>query len=367
VTVVNDDARSFFARTTDRYDVISFGLLDSHTTTAMTNARLDHYVYTRESLERAKGLLAPGGVMSLSFEAAKPFIADRMALALREIFGEPPITFRVPSTGYGWGGVLFISGDLTTARRQIQQRPQLASLIAAWQRTFPLSLTYSTRVITDDWPYLYLEHARIPALYYLLGALLVALVLRGRRQLQVRELIRGWGREQWHFFFLGAAFLLLEVQNISKASVVLGNTWLINAVVITGVLVMVLLANALVAALPRISMRVAYALLVAASVGLYWFDLASLAFLPYGAKLVVVGALTCLPMLFSGIAFIRSFAATARKDAAMGSNLIGSLAGGLLQSVAFVTGIRALLLLVTALYLLAMLTESDAASPAAAR
>ena len=32
-------------------------------------------------------------------------------------------------------------------------------------------------------------------------------------------------------FFMGAAFLLLEVQNISKASVVLGNTWVVSAVV----------------------------------------------------------------------------------------------------------------------------------------
>ena len=56
--LVNDDARSFFATCRERYDVISFGLLDSHTTTAMTNARLDHYVYTRESIARAKSLLA---------------------------------------------------------------------------------------------------------------------------------------------------------------------------------------------------------------------------------------------------------------------------------------------------------------------
>jgi spermidine synthase len=48
VKIVNDDARSFFATNTEKYDVISFGLLDSHTTTAMTNARLDHYVYTKE-------------------------------------------------------------------------------------------------------------------------------------------------------------------------------------------------------------------------------------------------------------------------------------------------------------------------------
>jgi hypothetical protein len=44
--------RSF--TTVEHYDVISFDLLDSHTSTAVTNARLDHYVYTRESLARAK-------------------------------------------------------------------------------------------------------------------------------------------------------------------------------------------------------------------------------------------------------------------------------------------------------------------------
>jgi hypothetical protein len=43
VSVVNDDARSYFAAAPEKsFDVIAFGLLDSHTTTAMTNARLDH-------------------------------------------------------------------------------------------------------------------------------------------------------------------------------------------------------------------------------------------------------------------------------------------------------------------------------------
>jgi predicted membrane-bound spermidine synthase len=76
VRVINDDARSFFSRTHEKYDVISFGLRDSHTTTALTNARLDHYVYTKESVARAKQLLADGGVMVLSFEATRPFIAQ---------------------------------------------------------------------------------------------------------------------------------------------------------------------------------------------------------------------------------------------------------------------------------------------------
>jgi hypothetical protein len=62
-------------------------------------------------------------------------------------------------------------------------------------------------------------------------------------------------------------------------------------------------------------------------------------------------------MLFSGIIFIRSFTAVARKDRALGANLIGALAGGLLQSVTFVTGIRALLLIVAALYAAAILSR----------
>jgi hypothetical protein len=47
VAIVTDDARAFFAKGTERFDLIVFGLLDAHTTTAMTNTRLDHFVYTR--------------------------------------------------------------------------------------------------------------------------------------------------------------------------------------------------------------------------------------------------------------------------------------------------------------------------------
>jgi hypothetical protein len=72
-------------------------------------------------------------------------------------------------------------------------------------------------------------------------------------------------------------------------------------------------------------------------------------------KAMLVGGVTNLPMLFSGILFARSFAHADRKDQALGANLIGSLAGGLLQSVTFVTGIRALILIVAALYFAAMI------------
>ncbi|HEV3165182.1 MAG TPA: hypothetical protein VGZ22_14240 [Isosphaeraceae bacterium] len=357
VRVVNDDARSFFATCTERYDVIAFGLLDSHTTTAMTNARLDHYVYTLESLRRARSLLADGGVMVLCFEAQRPYIADRMANTLRQVFGHKPISFRIHATGYGWGGVMFVADNSGIAEQRLAADPRLADRVRRWQRDLPVPISYTTRVATDDWPYIYLQTPSIPLLYEMLAGLLVAQFLCCAALLRVRGLVAGPGSARWHFFFLGAAFLLLEVQNISKAAVVLGNTWQVNAVIISSILVLILLANLIAAKLPGQPPWPAYVAVCATALGLYLVDLSWFGALPYAAKAATVGFLTCLPILFSGLIFIRSFAAASAKDVALGANLMGALVGGLLQSVTFLTGVKALLLIVAGLYAAAFLTR----------
>src|SRR5262245_6243668 len=209
VRIVNDDARSFFATTKERFDVIAFGLLDSHTTTAMTNARLDHYVYTRESIVRATSLLADGGIVVLSFEAQKPFIADRMAGILRDVFKEAPLVFRIPPSAYCWGGVVFVAGNLPAVRAAMAHNPPLGEFVSRVHRDQTVSLTYSTRTTTDDWPYIYLESARIPTLYWLLAGLLIAILVRSVRRWKAVGILGRWQRIHWHFFFLGAAFLLL--------------------------------------------------------------------------------------------------------------------------------------------------------------
>ncbi len=66
--------------------------------------------------------------------------------------------------------------------------------------------------------------------------------------------------------------------------------------------------------------------------------------------------------------FIGSFARVMGKDKALGANPIGALIGALLQSLTFVTGIKALLLVVAGLYVLALLTRprfSPGVSPVA--
>ena len=359
VRVIDDDARSFFATTEEKYDVISFGLLDSHTTTSMTNARLDHYVYTMESITQAKSRLREGGIMVLSFEAQKLYIADRIRLTLREVFDQEPLVFRIPYSSYGWGGVIFVVGNLDNVQKQLDKNSELALYIKNLQESHPIRFTNNTKITTDDWPYIYLESPRIPSLYYLLIALMALIFVRSYRKWQASNNISLTSRTFWHFFFLGTAFLLLEVQNISKASVVLGNTWEVNAVIISSILGMALLANWIAYKFPNLPNPPLYLLLIETSLGLYFIDLSSFGFLPYFTKAMIVGALTSLPMLFSGIVFVRSFAITKNKSNALGANLIGALAGALLQSITFITGIRALLLVVAGFYLFALLTASN--------
>lgn len=359
VNVVVDDARSYFARSDERFDLICFGLLDSHTTSSITNARLDHFVYTVESLRSARRLLRDGGVMVLSFEAAKPYIADRMASAIQEVFGQEPLAFRVPPSSYGWGGVFFVAGDQSAVGEQLANNKRLAGLIKQWQTEYPLTLNGQSRVATDNWPYIYLENNRIPLLYFFLAGMLTLLFVRGCVRLNVKSHLPQWQRQDWHFFFLGAAFMLLEVHGISKACVVLGSTWWVNAAVISGVLSMVLLANVISERLPGFSGRTVYVLLFAACGIIYTIDLSSLAVVSYPVRVTLVSALTTLPLLFSGILFARSFAVTPRRDLALGANLFGALVGAMLQSLSFVTGLQSLVVIVAGLYACAMVTESS--------
>lgn len=353
VRIVNDDARSYFATSNEKFDLILFGLLDSHTATSFTNTRLDHYVYTRESISRAKSLLSPGGVIVLSFYSVRWFITDRFATVMTEVFGTSPLVFKIPESGFGRGGVMFVDGDKNNISSQLQNNPGIRNGIEQWQRDFPIQIKGATKVATDDWPYIYLASPSIPYLYYVLAALMGLILVYCNNRYGLGQVISDWDRSSWHFFFMGAAFLLLEVQNISKASVVLGNTWDVNAVIISGVMTMILLSNYLVYQIPKFSVNIAYLGILAACIGLYLFDLASLSFLPYTQKALLVGGLTTLPMLFSGVVFIKSFMNVSKKDQAIGANLLGGIFGGLLQSITFVTGIKALLLIVAGLYLLA--------------
>jgi hypothetical protein len=220
-------------------------------------------------------------------------------------------------------------------------------------RASALLLEGNKRPTTDDWPYLYLERARIPKLHLMTSLTILGVVAAARRRL-----FQGQAGLNRHFFALGAAFLLLEVQTVSRATLLFGMTWVVNAIVISAILVMILLANLLAAQQPRIPrwlpiVGLAGTLLALAVVPLNWLNILSPA-----AKLVAAGGFLTAPIFFSGLIFIRSFAICDDKATALGSNLLGALVGGLLESTAFATGIHALVWLVGLFYLLALWPRS---------
>jgi hypothetical protein len=159
-------------------------------------------------------------------------------------------------------------------------------------------------------------------------------------------------------FFLGAAFMLLETKAVVQLALLFGGTWLVNSLVFFTVLTMVLLANLYVLKAPAIALAWHYAgllLFLAVSVmvpldvflggGMLW-------------RYVVPCALALGPMFFAGVIFARSFRDSSHPDHAFGSNIAGSVVGGLSEPLSMLLGFRHLLLLAMVYYLLSLWSPS---------
>jgi len=357
VTVHVGDARAFLTRARGPYDEIVYGLVDSHTVlAAMSNVRLDNFMYTRASLERARSLLAPGGTVAIAFCSGwgeSWWILRRIAAMLERVFGEPPVILDV---GYDRGFV-FLAGPGKPSR--LDDPADRARAASAARKFATDQGAAAAEELTDDWPFMYLRGRSIPAEYRVMGAvvLLLAFLLVGR-------VMPGGARAvDAHFFFLGAGFLLVEVRNLAELSLLFGSTWIVNAFVIGGVLAMAFLAN-LVAPRVRLPQGVAFALLGAAVAVSFLSPVKLLG----GAAPLVQGlagtGLLSLPFFFSGLVFSTSFARAPSASAAYGSNLLGAVAGGLLEHASLSHGIRMLSIVALGLYGLAFaarLRRSEAA------
>jgi len=341
VRQVNDDARSYVENSDNRFDMIVFSLLDSHTTSSYyTNIRIDNYVYTIEALDAAKHLLKPDGVFIVKFEAQTPWIAGRLYALLSKAFGHAPVQFESDHFVYTTGGRFFITGSEQRIMQALSD-PVLAKYVQQhrYKGMEPAPL------ITDDWPYFYQRSPGLPLPVIVISAVLILLC---------GVLLRATGATaksiRWHFFFLGAGFMLLEAQIVSKMALLFGTTWLVNAIVIGGLLLLILAANALVGLRPTFPTTVAYVGLFTTLVVGFVVPLRAIFFASLSARILASVLVLCLPVFFAGIVFIRGFAQDAFSSDALGSNLLGAMVGGMLESASLWTGIRWLLVFAAALY-----------------
>ena len=75
-------------------------------------------------------------------------------------------------------------------------------------------------------------------------------------------------------------------------------------------------------------------------------------------------AVLCSPAYFAGVIFARSYAAARFQSDALGSNILGALCGGILESLSFWIGIRGLVLVSLGLYVLSALVIREPAAEA---
>lgn len=351
VSIAVDDARAFFRRPSGPYDLVWFGLLDSHTTpSAYANVRLDHFVYTQESFADVKRLLSPSGVVVLLFAPQTDWIAARLVGLLARTFGEAPLAMRTTSSSpcLGWGGLLLVGGSpgaMAAVKARAAREPEFSALLIDTSRV-PRD-PYPT---TDDWPYLYLPRPSLPRYHMLVAVACLGLGLFLRRSLFERgEPVDG------AMLLLGMGFMLLEVVGVSRASLLFGTTWAVNAYVVGAIFTMILLAN-LVASRYRVPVAGwPTAGLLVGVIALAIMPVSGIAALPPALRVVVGGGFLALPVFFSGLIFVTAWATTRRKDLALGSNLLGSLLGGIASMLSMVVGFRSLMFLTLAVYLGALL------------
>jgi len=357
VNLVINDARSFFKQSSNKYDLIIFGLLDSHTLTSnFTNINLDSYVYTLESIKEAKNHLAPGGVLMISFFTERKWLGYKLFFLMKKAFGENPILVYNTMTYFVRGnlGDVFLSGDIESVQRQIRADPTLAGIMAgqdSFRQNYLKDMVRTKYDLpTDDWPYLYLREKGIPTLHLIMTAILILFVVSAVLFLFPRGRIGSS-----HFLFLGAGFMLVEVHSISKVALLFGSTWIVNVVIISAIMVMILAANLLVLKYQVERVRWWYAGLFLSLALAYLIPIHHLLIGGYLVRGLLAGAFYSLPLFFAGVIFSTSIKKVAGMETAFASNMVGAAIGGMLESASYVFGLRAVVLIAILLYLLSAL------------
>ncbi len=265
------------------------------------------------------------------------FIADRMMQNLRLATGQDPI-----AVDFSNGGArLFVVG------RGIDVGSLLPNAIHGG---VPM------RASTDDWPFLYIRPGVFPSGYIavLTGIAIIAIV--GAALVFGRSLFTA-ARFDPVMFLLGAAFLLIETRGVTELSLLFGSTWLVNAGVFGAILAVAWLANVVVSS--RAERGIAPALifipLFVALAANYAITPATLLRTPMLTAGLVGSLLNALPVGFAGILFSSLLSRSPDPTGSLGSNLLGAIAGGLLEYVSLLTGLRQLMLIAIALYAAALI------------
>ena len=351
VSVHINDGRAFLSSNDTKYDLILFALPDSLTlVSGASQLRLESYLFTKESITAARDHLTDDGVFAMYNYYREPWLINRLAGTLDEVFGHAPCldTFTAVQS----------LAAITIGK---QADNAVCAPAATWDRASIAAAAQEIPVpAVDDRPFLYLKTQTIPDIYLIVIALILAVSLIGIRIFGgPLRAMRGYG----DLFFMGAAFLLLETRSITTFALLFGTTWLVNALVFTGVLVAVLLAIEVTQRarkpIPRpfIITALFASLLVA-----FLIPNEMLLGLAVPLRLLFAVAIAFAPVFFANLLFTSRFKNAANPTAAFAANLFGAMIGGCLEYLSLILGYQWLLAVAAGLYLIAVLVGQRQAS-----
>ncbi|MDQ5854045.1 MAG: spermidine synthase [Chloroflexota bacterium] len=355
VTRFLNDGRAFLRSNNRKYDLIIFALPDSLTlTSSFSSLRLESFLLTEDAIRSARDHLASDGVLVLYNYYRENWVIGKLAAMLQATFGEPPYV----TTYGGWGR----AAVLMTGPRMAQLGPEVRRPYQEDPNTSgELRITGtgmlaggSLPVPTDDWPFIYLPRPSLPWIYVgsLLLVALFALIAVG-----VAAPPQALRRFNWHFFWLGAAFMLLETRSLVTFALLFGTTWLVNSLVFFAILLSVLLAIFFNARIRIRRTEWLYGLLFGMLVLNYLLPAERLLLdsplLRYAAASVFAFA----PIFLANVVFSNSFRDAEAADLAFASNLLGIMVGGMLEYTSLIFGYRFLLLPVILFYAAAFLHQ----------
>jgi spermidine synthase len=347
-----NDARNFFRTARQQYDLIIYGVLDSHTALShASNLRVDSYVYTREGITEAFRLLKPDGVMSIAFALPNESLGFKLSHILQDIPGAgKPLAVRVGYDSKTTTAFVTQKGhDITLPDAKAFAAFGFTNVSDYFAQAYP-----ADSIPTDDWPFFYMIKRTYPVSYLIaLGMVLMLSYMFVRKTIGFTDPIE---RSYVPFFFLGSGFMLVETKAITELGLHLGGTWFVIAATIIMVLVMAFLANLLVQRkfVPRTSL--AYAGLLA-SLLLGYFSARNHDLIAVSSPLLslfINCVLLTVPLFFSGIVFSTLIGKPKINIAtALAYNLMGALFGGLMEYNSMYFGFAFLYLLAIGFYFLA--------------
>jgi hypothetical protein len=329
VSTIVADGRAFLDDSRQKYNLILYALPNQLAPLAgQSSLRLGSYLFTLQGMQAARARLAASGVFALSGADRAAWLRDRLANTMDLVYGHAPCS----------------SASDGSLMLTISDNPAVLRCARMWRR--PAQVLAPA---TDDRPFVYVHGSSLPV-YYVVTVVMILLV----SVLSVRAASGPVTRmtKGADLFCMGAAFLLLETRNLAEFALLFGATWVVNALVFAGVLVTALAAV-------QFSRRVVlrrqlplYLTLIAALLAAWLIPAGSLLALP---RLAAAIAIAFVPVLIANVAFAQRFKTSADAMVALGANLLGSMAGGLLEYTSLIFGYRWLLAGVAALYCVAYL------------